>query len=101
MSARTIADLVTQESIVFEAPYGKFHVIRMDAIDHASMRARQLREVLILMSDADKPHLMLRLAKQLGGGVADRTKAAIEDHLNSEGLSAASLFASELSEFLR
>lgn len=100
MNARATADVSVPTPIELDAPYGKFYVNRDDGRDHAGMRAKQLREVLILMSDADKSHLMLRLAKQLGGEVADRTMLAIEDRTNIEGLVAASIFARELSDFL-
>ena len=86
--------------IILDAPYGKFYVCHVDTIDHAGMRAEQFREVLTLMSDADKQHLTLRLAKQLGGEVSDRTQSALADYTNSEGLGAASIFAGEVSGFL-
>lgn len=68
MNARVPAGVLVAAPIELDAPYGKFYVNRVDDIDHAGMRAEQLREVLILMSDADQANLMLRMAKQLGGG---------------------------------
>lgn len=100
MSARTPEGPPTLAPIVLDAPYGKFYVYHVDTIDHAGMRAEQLREVLTLMSDAEKQHLTLRLAKQLGGEVSDQTKSAIADYTNSKGLGGASIFAGEVSEFL-
>lgn len=100
MNARAPAGVLVAAPIVLDAPYGKFHVNRVDDIDHAGMRAEQLREVLILMADADKANLMLRTARPLGGEVYDRTRLAIEDSTNCAGLIAASLLAGEVSNFL-
>lgn len=100
MNARVPTDVLAEAVIVLDAPYGKFHVGPLEASDHAGMRAEQLREVLIMLSDADKSNLMFRLAKPLGGEVCDMTKLALSDHLNREGFVAAAAFASEVFYFL-
>ncbi|MFC0169347.1 hypothetical protein ACFFKC_14775 [Pseudoduganella danionis] len=85
--------------IVLDAPYGAMHVNRIDDIDHASMRAEQLCELLTLMSANDKQRTMLRLAKQLASEMLDKAKAALATDIG-EDLRAAAKFADEVMSFL-
>lgn len=69
-------------SATFAVPqmYGKFHVTQDDAYDHASMRARQLNALMLLMTDdgfevfdglrTETRHELLSFAQQLADEVS-------------------------------
>lgn len=100
MNARVPVGVIVDAPIVLDAPYGKFHVGFADDLDHALMRAEQLRDVLALMFEAYKPNVILRTAMPLGAELYDLTRRAIDNHPSDKDLSAALLFAGEAMDFL-
>ncbi|MDQ2820818.1 MAG: hypothetical protein M3Y65_10540 [Pseudomonadota bacterium] len=46
----SIAVTPRQQNIVLKTPYGHLHIERIDAHDHASMKANQLKAALVLIS---------------------------------------------------
>ena len=100
MNARVPVEVLVEAPIVLDAPYGKFHVGFADDLDHALMRAEQLRDVLALMWKAYKPNVMLRAAAPLGVELYALTKCASDNHTSEKDLAAALVFAREVMDFL-
>ncbi|MYN45936.1 hypothetical protein GTP23_12845 [Pseudoduganella sp. FT93W] len=99
MSVNPAMPMTVVAPIILDAPYGKMHVNRFDDSDHASMRAEQLSELLTLMSENEKQHTMLRLAKQLSDEMLEKAKGALVAN-TKEVLRAAAMFADEVMAFL-
>ena len=60
----------TADNTVIAIPYGQLHIDAMSASDHAVMRARQLKRLLIMIQPEEGPDDILWLCQQFADEIA-------------------------------